>query len=63
VSAEIKRNVHVNLKNVDFNNYSPKNRLHVFGKNKWGNIIWALKQIKHGKLKILFGRLNNFFGL
>ncbi len=32
-------------------------------KNTRGNIIWALKQIRHGKLKILFGRLNKFFGL
>ena len=28
----------------------------------WGNIIWALKQIQHGKLKILFGRLKHFLG-
>ena len=27
-----------------------------------GNIIWALKQIKHGKLKILFVRLKNSYG-
>ncbi len=29
---------------------------------KWDNIIWALKQIKNGKLKILFGRLKKLFG-
>jgi len=25
------------------------------------NIIWALKQMKHGKLKLLFGRLKILF--
>ncbi len=27
----------------------------------WGNFNWALKHIKNGKLKILFGRLKNSF--
>jgi hypothetical protein len=30
----------------------------VTGISIWGNIFWALKKIKHGKLKKLFGRLN-----
>jgi len=30
-----------------------------FAKTKRGNIIWALKEMKLGKLKILFGRLRN----
>ncbi len=36
--------------------------LKMSGKIIRGNIMWALKQIKHSKLKILFERLNKLFG-